>query len=204
MVSSSKKRQENGRGDDDEVKIMLLQDIVRQLSVDGRQYVVTVENNVIVASFLMRNVGGYHNTQSPDRINDAILHYIPYNVRWRPVFLNAAYAFKHMQLAYALSVSRVSPSPDNVFHENLHQSSPDFTATCYLVNGANGSSKKKSRLCEWLLGSDSSDAYEWCRALFRQQGFRCAYSSIVMDVTAQKISIHAIAGACQFQRSLQP
>jgi hypothetical protein len=59
MVSNSKRREENGRGDDnEEVKIMPLEDIVAQLSVDGRQYVVTGENDVIVASFLMRNVGG--------------------------------------------------------------------------------------------------------------------------------------------------
>jgi hypothetical protein len=200
MVLSSKRREENGRGDDNkEVKIMPLEDIVTQLSVDGRQYVVTGENDVIVASFLMRNVGGYHNTQSPDRINDAVLHYIPSNVRWRPVFLNARYAFKHLQLVDALSVSRVSPSPDDVFLENLRQSSPSFTSPYYrdvnnkkskyklyqLVTGAKGNSKNKSRLCEWLLGSDFSDAYGWCRALFRQQGFRCAYSGIVMDVTAR-------------------
>jgi hypothetical protein len=81
--------------------------------------------------------------------------------------------------------------------ENLRQSSPSFTSTYYsntnnknklyqIVNAAKGNSKKKSRAVNWSLGRDLSDAYEWCRALFRQQGFRCAYSGIVMDVTARK------------------
>jgi hypothetical protein len=79
----------------------------------------TKYNGMIVAIFLIRNIGGYYNTQSPDKIVDAILDYIISNVRWRPVFLNAPYAFKHIQLAYALVVSRVTPSPDDVFLENL-------------------------------------------------------------------------------------
>jgi hypothetical protein len=54
------------------------------------------------------------------------------------------------------------------------------------LNAKSNSKKKKSRACDWSLGTNFSDAHTWCRALFRRQGFRCAYSGIVMGVTAKK------------------